>query len=192
VNTQELRIVSTYLSKIAKATPAEAVAINLITADPDISLAEAIQMVRENADDLYDEVSGEMVPSRDVLEALEKLIPKPLSGGDIRVYHATDSATARQFLRRGFIPETKPHSRSKNFEYAPGKGLDPGLYVGASPHAVESYGRAILEVTIPKKLLEVPTELMQHGEEDPMRALKSHDGAIINVRLPPDVFRLLP
>lgn len=176
----------------AKATPAEAVAINLLTDDPDLTLAEAIRLVRESPDELYDTVSGKMVPPRDVVEALEKLIPKPLSGGDIRVYHATDASTAKQLLRRGFIPETKPHARSEDFDYAPGRGIDPGLYVGVSPNAVESYGRAVLEITVPKRLLDVPYELSQLGEKDPMKALRSHDGAVINTRLPPDVFRLLP
>ena len=174
-------------------TPAEAVAINLLVADPDMTLPEAIRTVRDYPDDLYDDVSGEMVPPKAVLEALEKMLPHPLSGAEIRVYHATDAATAKMLLRRGFIPETKPRARSEDFEYAPGRGiLDVGLYVGASPHAVESYGRAILEINVPKKLLDVPTELAQLGEDDPLKALKSHDGAIINTRLPADVFRLMP
>jgi hypothetical protein len=170
--------------------PAEAIAINLLVQDPDVTLPEAMAMVR-GVEELYDEVSGEMVPSQDVVEALEKFLPKPLKGGDIRVYHATDRGTANILLRRGFIPETKPRRR-EGFDYAPGRGIDIGLYVGASPQAVTSYGPAILEITIPKRLLEVPSELRQLGETNPMKSLKSHDGAVINTRLPPDVFRLLP
>mgnify|MGYP000144011795 CR=1 FL=1 len=173
-------------------TPAETIAINMLVDDPHITLQEAVNYVRENKDDLWDDVSRKMVPAKDVLKALEELIPKPLHGGDIRVYHATDPSTARTLLSRGFIPETKPHPRSDDFDYAPGRGIDSGLYVGHSPQAVESYGRSILEITIPKRLLEVPTELAQHGEKDPMRALQSHDGAVINHRLPHDAFRLLP
>ncbi len=177
---------------VARHTPAEAVAVNLLVNDPDLTLPDAVKLIREFPDELYDDVSGEMVPPRDVLQALEKMLPHPVTGGDIAVYHATDSSTAKMLLRRGFIPETKPRSRTEDFEYAPGRGVDAGLYVGATAHQVESYGRAILELVVPKKFLEVPTELAQHGERDPLKALKSHDGAVINRRLPPDVFRLLP
>ena len=111
---------------------------------------------------------------------------------DTKVYHATDRSAAQQLLRRGFIPETKPRARNQDFDYAPGRGLDVGLYVGATPSQVDSYGPVILEVVVPKKFLEVPTELAQHGETDPLRALKSHDGAIINRRLPSETFRLVP
>ena len=180
-----------YDRRAAKETPAEAVAINLLVDDPDLTMADAIRLVRESPDDLYDQVSGEMVPPRDVLKALEKLVPHPLSGGDVRVYHATDASTAKMLAKRGFIPETKPRSRSDDFEYAPGKGLDFGLYVGATPQQVDGYGPVTLEIVVPKKLLEVPTELSQLGEKDPMRALKSHDGAIINTRIPSSAFRIL-
>jgi hypothetical protein len=156
-----------------------------------MSLSEAVALVEESPNDLWDTVSRKMVPAKDVLVALKKLVPAPLSGGDIRVYHATDPSTARMLLSRGFIPETKPRPR-EDFDYAPGRGVDIGLYVGESPRAVESYGRAMLEITVPKRLLEVPTELSQHGEQDPLRALRSHDGAVINHRLPADAFRLVP
>jgi hypothetical protein len=172
-------------------TPAEAVAINLLVEDPDLSMQDAVRLVREFSGDLYDEVSGEMVPPKEVLKALEDLIPRPVKGGDIKVYHATDSSTARLLLKRGFIPETKPRARGDNYDYSPGRGIDQGLYVGATPSQVDGYGSVILELVVPKKLLEVPTELSQLGEKNPLTALKSHDGAIINTRLPPEVFRIL-
>lgn len=177
---------------VARHTPAEAVAINLLVNDPDLTLPDAVKLIRDYPDELYDDVSGRMVPPRDVLHALEAMLPHPVSGGDIAVYHATDPSTAKMLLRRGFIPETKPRSRTEDFEYAPGRGVDTGLYVGATPRQVESYGRATLEIVVPKNFLEVPTELAQHGERDPLKALREHDGAVINRRLPPDVFRLLP
>lgn len=173
-------------------TPAEAVAINLLVDNPDITMADALRLVRESDVELWDAVSRTMVTPREVLRELEKFIPQPVSGGDIKVYHATDSSTARQFLQRGFLPETKPRTRTEDFDYAPGRGVDEGLYVGATPHQVESYGRAMLEIVVPRKFLEVPTELAQHGEMDALKALRNHDGAIINRRLPPDVFRLMP
>jgi DNA topoisomerase I len=171
--------------------PAENIAINLLADSPELTVDEAIEMVRKSEDDLWDTVSRRMVPKHEVEKALHELAPKPLSGSDVRVYHATDSSTAKALLRRGFIPETKPRAR-EGFDYAPGRGIDQGLYVGESPRDVESYGRAILEVTVPKRFLEVPTELQQLGEKDPMRALRSHDGAVINHRLPADAFRLVP
>lgn len=175
----------------ARHDPAEAVAINLLVDDPNLTLPEAVKLIREYPDELYDGVSGEMVPPREVLKVLERMLPKPVPSGGIKVYHATDRSTAQMLVRRGFIPETKPRARSLDFEYAPGRGVDPGLYVGATPRQVDSYGPVILEVVVPKKYLEVPTELAQLGEGDPLKALKSHDGAVINTRLPPEVFRIL-
>lgn len=180
-----------FKSKTASSSPAHNVAVNLLVDDPDISLQDALKLIKDHPDELYDQVTDQMVSPRDVAEALEELIPKPLSGGDIHVYHATDASTAKALLNRGFIPETKPRSRNSEFEYGPGKGLDGGLYVGYSPHAVSSYGRVTLEISIPKKFLSVPTELAQLGEKDPMKALHSHDGAVIHHRIHSDAFRKL-
>lgn len=173
-------------------TPAENVAINLMVQSPDSTVDELVQQVKNFSMDLYDEVTGEQVKSVDVLAALDKYAPHPIHGSDTRVYHATDAATAKTLMRRGLIPETKPRPTSDDFEYAPGRGIDVGLYVGASPREVLSYGRVVLEVVVPKKFLEVPTEQAQLGVTDPMQALRQHDGAIINHRLPPDAFRIVP
>lgn len=184
------RVVRRYLA--ASYTPAENVAINLMVQSPDATVDELVSQVKGFDMDLYDEVTGEQVKSADVLAALDKYAPKPIHGSDTRVYHATDAATAKTLMRRGLVPETKPRPRSDDFEYAPGRGIDVGLYVGASPREVMSYGRVILEVVVPKKFLEVPTEQAQLGVTDPMQALRQHDGAIINHRLPPDAFRVVP
>jgi len=172
--------------------PAENAAINLLVQSPDATVDELVRQVRDFDMDLYDDVTGQQVRPRDVIEALEKYAPKPVSGGDTKVYHATDSSTANMLLKRGLIPETKPRPRTEEFEYAPGRGIDTGLYVGAGPREVSGYGSVTLEIVVPKKFLEVPTELAQLGETDAMRALRNHDGAIINHRLPPDAFRILP
>jgi hypothetical protein len=167
------------------------VAVNLLVSDPQLTLDGAIRMVLEHGSGLWDDVSRSMVAPFAVASALQKLVPAPILGGDVRVYHATDAATAQLLLRRGFIPETKPHATSAEFEYAPGRGLDEGLYVGETPGAVEGYGRAVLELRVPKGLLEVPKEQVQRGETSALRALRSHDGAVIRTRLPANVFRLM-
>lgn len=146
-------------------------------------------MVAEAGGDLWDSASRSMVPPGAVLAALARLAPQAFApGGELlTVYHATSEQAARVLLGRGFTPETKPRGLAGS--YAPGQGLDAGLYVGASPRAVEGYGRAVLAVTVPRSALAVPTELAQLGERDPMAALRSHDGAVILARVPAEAFR---
>ena len=170
---------------------AESAAISLLQDAPDESVDDLIRMVQRARSSLMDPVSREFVDSKEVVKALERMRPQeqPLSGSDVRVYHATDRSTAQRLLQRGFIPQTKPRSRVET--YAPGRGIDPGLYVGVSPRAVDSYGPATLEITVPKKWLEVPTELAQLGEANPMSALRSHDGAVVNHPIPASRFRLV-
>jgi len=167
------------------------VAVSLLVNDPELTLGGAIRMVLEHGSGLWDAVSRTTVAPFVVASALQKLVPAPIQGGDIRVYHATDAATAQLLLRRGFIPETKPHATSSEFAYAPGRGLEGGLYVGATPEAVEGYGRGVLELDVPRSLLAVPKEQAQLGETSALRALRSHDGAVIHTRLPASVFRLV-
>lgn len=183
-----LRVASRFLRAY---TPAENIAINWLVADPDSTMDELLHEVRNSEVEMWDSVTRQMVNPHEVEKALHKLAPKPLSGSDLRVYHATDPSTAKMLVRRGFIPETKPHATTEEYEYAPGRGLDRGLYVGATPRDVEGYGRAILEIVVPKSFLSVPTEQVQLGETDPIRSLRGHDGAVINHRLPADAFRLM-
>jgi GNAT superfamily N-acetyltransferase len=173
------------------ADPARNIAVNLLVGVPEYGFDELLSQIRSSRMDLYDEVTGEFVAPSEVEKALLKLKPEPIAPGDILVYHATDAATARMLTRRGFVPETKPRPRGEGYDYQPGRGVDAGLYVGDSPATVEGYGRVILEVSVPRKLLEVPTELSSRGETDPLRALKMHDGAVINTRLPPESFRIV-
>jgi len=173
--------------KAASHTPAEGAALSLLEGDD--SIEDLIQMV-ERARVLMDPLSRTMVDKDEVLAVLRRLQPQdgPAVSG-IKVYHATTPQHAKMLLKRGFLPETKP--RNLGGDYAPGRGLDVGLYVGVSPRAVESYGRVTLEVTVPRTALAVPTEQAQLGETDPMRALKGHDGAVANDRLPPSAFQVV-
>ena len=164
------------------------IAVDLLADDPDLGIEGAIRLIEESGyEELWDPGSRSMVPARDVTVALRRMRPPPAPRGDVLVYHATDAALARALLRRGFLPETKPRPLTSG--YAPGRGLDRGLYVGATPRAVEGYGHVILEVDVPGSWLDVPTELRQLGERDPMAALRSHDGAVILRRVPPEAFR---
>jgi len=173
---------------------AENVAINMLADDPDLTLEEALDLVLESDVELWDSVTRTMVRPEDVARKLSRL---GSSGSDVnhcppdlRVYHATDPSTARSLVRRGFIPETKPRPRHAKMEYAPGRGMDRGLYVGESLRAVEGYGRAIVEVCVPEDWLEVPIELRARGVRDPLRALESHDGAVINRAIPANAFQI--
>ena len=165
--------------------------MNLLVDDPSLPIEEVRQAALNSSMDLWDEVTRTMVPAADVAKVLAAMTPPLRVPHEVVTYHATSPAFARELLLRGFLPETKARARSEGLgaSYAPGRGLDRGLYVGATPEAVEGYGRVVLEVAAPRRSLAVPTELAQLGETDPMRALRSHDGAVIRDRLPASSFR---
>lgn len=168
-------------------SPAESAALSLLEGS-NMTIPELIDEVR-GARMLFDPVSRKQVSGPDVIRALERLMPAPTSGSGVKVYHATTPQHARTLLLRGFIPSAKPVPLGGS--YAPGQGIDPGLYVGSSARNVESYGRVILEVTVPRRALSVPTELAQLGETDPLAALRSHDGAVILSPIPPSAIRVV-
>jgi hypothetical protein len=169
--------------------PATTAAISLLQDAPDESVEDLVEQVLQ-ARRVFDPVSRTFVNAQEVVVALRGMIPAPYAvPGEVAVYHATDADTARRLTRRGFIPQTKP--RNLVGTYAPGRGVDPGLYVGATPRAVEGYGRVILEVKVPRKHLAVPTELAQLGVTDPKEALTAHDGAVIKRPIPAQAFRVV-
>lgn len=170
-------------------TPAKTVAINLLVVDPAESF-DSLRVRLRNSQSVYDQVSRTFVPSDEVLRALNDLEPRAYSPTArlITVYHATSNEAARELLLRGFLPETKPRPRG-DYEYAPGRGIDAGLYVGATPEAVRGYGRVVLAVQVPLKLLSVPTEQRQLGVTSVREALAGHDGAVVHDRIPADAFK---
>ncbi len=120
-------------------SPAESAAISLLQDAPDESVEDLIEQVLR-ARRLFDPVSRTVVDAQEVADAIRGMAPEPYKvPGGVSVYHATDASTARLLTRRGFIPQTKP--RNLTDTYAPGRGIDRGLYVGATPRSVEGYGR---------------------------------------------------
>jgi hypothetical protein len=163
-------------------------AVSLLRDAPDMPFDKLERMVATTRTGMVDPETYEPVDAQQVLLSLRKIRPKPYTTrmDMVTVYHATDAKTAAMLRSRGYVPETKGRSRG---EYAPGKGLDAGLYVGATPRAVEGYGRVTLAVSVPRDWLVVPTELAQLGQRDPLRALEEHDGAVVFHALPPEAFR---
>jgi hypothetical protein len=191
-------LVARYLTRVRLASEATRnTALSLLDDSPDTTFEELSKMIRHHAQYLRDPISGKEVDAEQVILELGRLMKEEepdvedkLPGGYITVYHATDRNTARVLLKRGAVPETKPRPR-ESMDYAPGRGIDVGLYVGHSVQAVNSYGSVVLSVNVPKKWIEVPTELSQLGYKDPAQALKSHDGAIIRKRIPADAFQVV-
>jgi hypothetical protein len=182
------------MSRTASTEAARNTALSLLEDASGESFEGLVKLVRQNAQYLMDPITRQRVDAEDVVVELAKLMGEEeedtLPGGYITVYHATDKRTAQGFLKRGAIPEMKPRPRVP-MDYAPGKGIDVGLYVGHSARAVNSYGPVVLSVDVPKKWLEVPTELSQLGYRDPMKALHEHDGAIIKKRIPAKAFKVV-
>jgi len=171
----------------AGSSPAESAALSLLK-QSDMTIEELIEEVKD-ARMLFDPISRTQVSGSDVIHALERLQPPPISRSGLKVYHATNPRDARTLLTRGFIPSAKPVPLGGS--YGPGQGLDLGLYVGATERGVESYGRVTLEIVVPRQALSVPTELQQLGETNPLTALRSHDGAVVLIPIPPSAFRVV-
>jgi hypothetical protein len=71
------------------------------------------------------------------------------------VYTATDPATAARLLADGLDERLKPGNLARTryeagepAEFAPGRGLDAGLYVGPTPGDVDGYGPVTLAVRV--------------------------------------------
>lgn len=139
------------------------------------------------------------VPTAEVHAALKSYQPSPISteGREmVTVHHSTSPEKAALLTKQGVIPEAKPvtlaRERFENGEqatFSPGAGLSGGTYVGA-PGTTEGFGRATVEMKVPKEWLSVPPEL--HGiETDPMKALHTEHGALITRPVPPGLIRNL-
>jgi hypothetical protein len=93
------------------------------------------------------------------------------------VWHSTDNeATAKHFAKHGIKPSEKPsnlarsrYEKGEDAEYAPGRGLSHGTYVGSAPQDVSGYGRHLLAIRVKRGHLKVPPERETLG-------WKSHQG----------------
>jgi len=111
------------------------------------------------------------------------------------VYTATDREHAEDFLKHGVDPAKKPTNLARSHyengeyaEYAPGRGLASGLYVGLTPQGVSGYGRVILALRVRKGDLKVPPEQAALNRPNGCHALVCDD-AYIDKFIPPSDIR---
>jgi hypothetical protein len=170
---------------------ADAVALEILQATG--SLAAAIAAIQDVDPSMTILAVG--VPPKAIEDTLWSWVPAPIppTDDDVDVFFATDEATADQILREGVIPQLKPTTLARaRYEagepavFSPGRGLSGGIYVGASPRAVESYGEVILKIRVPKSLLDVSPEQASLGVKDAEESLSTHDGAVILHAIPPE------
>jgi len=108
------------------------------------------------------------------------------------VFHATDRQRAAAFLRQGVRIADKPanlarhrYEQGEYAEFAPGRGLSSGLYVGWWPCEVEGYGRQVLALGVRKEDLGVPPEARVRGTTTVGWALLEND-AVVERDVPPE------
>jgi len=125
-------------------------------------------------------------------ERIDRLPPE----APLIVYHATDAATAEHFLKEGIDTDEKPSNLARErfeageyAEFAPGRGVGAGLYVGGTPQGVEGYGRVLLAIRTTKGALEASPESKEAGNPTPGHALVGGDGAMIRGKISPSLIR---
>lgn len=124
-------------------------------------------------------------PGTSLLEQAYKLEALP-DDAEIWTYLATDRATADKFLAEGIDPEQKPMNLARwrlehgedGVEFAPGRGLAGGTYVGGTPQDVSGYGRTILAIRTTKGKLETTPEAEALGNKNGAHALSVNDAQI--------------
>lgn len=113
---------------------------------------------------------------------------------DLIVFHSTEPDNSKLLYKYGFTSEDKPMNLARSrFEageptvFAPGAGLNGGLYVTSDPNQASGYGHDMLAVRVRVGDLSVPVE---GGYTDPVKALISGGaGAVINGPIPPENIR---
>ena len=143
-------------------------------------------------------VGGEKVPASRLAAALQSWKPKPLPAGAklVTVHHSTTRAIADRILKDGVIKELKPwtlaarrHAAGEAATFAPGAGVERGLYVGA-PGTTDGFGPVTLEIQVPAAWLKVPAELTALGhKDDTTAAAKTEHGALVRQSIPASAVR---
>jgi len=86
------------------------------------------------------------------------------------VYHASEDPEAfKEGVRMENVPQNlarRRYSAGEPSEYAPGRGIGQGTYVGSQPHEVEGYGHWMHQFAVPMHHLEVPPESKGYKPED--------------------------
>lgn len=136
---------------------------------------------------------GNAGPLRARAAALRSLPP----GSPVWAYHATDCATARRLARDGVTPYGKPYTvaaarraAGEAVDFAPGRGLDGGIYVGSLPTQVDGYGRCLLALRVAVEDLRAPPEAAALGHADGVAAFLNDD-AVVRRPVPPGDVLLL-
>ena len=136
-------------------------------------------------------LGGEAVPLQTALKVLESWKPDPIPKDmeTVTVHHATTQKDAEAFKRDGVIPQLKPwtlasrrYAEGEEAEFAPGKGLERGIYVGDKQTAT-SFGEVTIDIEIPVAWLELPVE---STADTPQNAIKDEMGAVIKRAIPPE------
>lgn len=110
------------------------------------------------------------------------------------VYHATEPDAQQLLSKYGFNPEDKPQNLARSryeageyAEFAPGAGLERGLYVTGHPNDASGYGHRMLALVVRAGALSAPVE---GGYTDPLKALMSQGaGAVLKNPVPPGNIR---
>jgi hypothetical protein len=127
-----------------------------------------------------------------LLQGRKRLEKLPRSE-EIWVFHATDRKTADRFLSKGIHPVEKPgnsamysYEQGDSAEFAPGRGLGRGLYVGPSPQDVSGFGRVILAIKTNFRQLKVSPEAKELGDSTGRAALMGggDTGALLVGKIP--------
>lgn len=115
----------------------------------------------------------------------------------IWVFHATDSKTADEILKNGLMISNKRsnlartrYEQGEYAEFAPGRGLSHGTYVGANPQDVSGYGRRILAFYVQKSQIGVSPEQKELGEKSIGNALALGDAVLLSDVPPENIFEV--
>lgn len=116
---------------------------------------------------------------------------------DMWVFHATDQSTADKFVTEGVHQNERPenlamlnYEAGRPAEYAPGRGLARGSYVGATPFAVEGYGKHILAFKVKPHQIAPSPEQESLGYKTWHEALANNDAVVMHDLPAENVFRL--